>query len=230
MSEKIALVTGGNRGIGLQVCKELGKLGCKVILTSRDEKKGNEQAKQLQGEGLDVLFQSLDVNDERSMDQLTLWITQNFNRLDILINNAGILLDWNKETTSDVLKSTLETNVIGPFLLTKKLSELMRKQHYGRIVNVSSEAGQLAHMGSSYPAYSISKAALNAVTKVFSTELASFNILVNSVCPGWVKTDMGGVNAPRSVEKGAETIVWAATLPDNGPTGGFFQDKRPLDW
>lgn len=230
MSHKIALVTGGNRGIGLQVCQELGKLGCKVILTSRDEKKGQKQADRLQKEGLDVLFHLLDMNDERSMDQLTLWVAQHFSRLDILINNAAILLDWNKETTADVLKATLETNVIGPFLLTKKLSEFMRKQHYGRIVNVSSEAGQLVHMGSSYPAYSISKAALNAVTKVFSAELAPFNILVNSVCPGWVKTDMGGENAPRSVEKGAETIVWAATLPDDGPTGGFFQDKRPLEW
>ena len=130
----------------------------------------------------------------------------------------------------DTLRRALETNTLGPYQLMQKFAPMMKKAGYGRIVNLSSGMGQLEEMNGGYPGYRISKTALNALTRIFAEELLNTGVLVNSVCPGWVKTEMGGPNADRDVEEGADTIVWLATLPDDGPTGGFFRDREPIDW
>ncbi len=238
MSEvkKIAVVTGGNRGIGFEACRQLATKGIKVILTSRDEAKGKAAAEKLQAEGLDAIAHPLDVTSAESCDRLAQFLGDRFGQLDILVNNAGVLLDYSESDGSvfslkiSTLQKTLETNTFGPLLLCQALVPLMKEHNYGRVVNVSSGAGQLHDMGTGYPSYRISKTALNAVTRIVANELKGTNILVNAVCPGWVKTDMGGANATRTPEQGADTIVWLATLPDDGPTGGFFRDRQPIDW
>lgn len=238
MSEdkKVAVVTGANRGLGFEACRQLAKRDIKVILTSRDEAKGKAAAEKLQAEGLDVIDYVLDVTSVESCDRLAQFIRDRFGRLDILVNNAGVLLDYSESDGSvfnlkiSTLQKTLETNTFAPLLLCQALIPLMKEHNYGRVVNVSSGAGQLQDMNTGYPSYRISKTALNAVTRIVANELKGTNILVNAVCPGWVKTDMGGENAPRTPEQGVDTIVWLATLPDNGPTSGFFRDRHPIDW
>jgi NAD(P)-dependent dehydrogenase (short-subunit alcohol dehydrogenase family) len=233
--ERVAVVTGANRGIGFETCRQLAKNKFQVILTSRDAK-GKASIEQLQQESLDVLYHQLDLTNPESIAQLAKFIREKFDRLDVLVNNAGIYLDPSGEEGSvfkakvDTLRETMETNVYGPLMLCQALVPLMKEHNYGRVVNVSSGAGQLSDMRSGYPGYRISKTALNALTRILANELKDANILVNAVCPGWVKTDMGGSNAPRTPEQGADTIVWLATLPDNGPTGGFFRDRKPIDW
>ncbi|MBD2386902.1 SDR family oxidoreductase [Cylindrospermum sp. FACHB-282] len=235
-TQKNAVVTGGNRGLGFETSRQLAKQGYQVILTSRDEEKGKAAAIQLQNEGLDVIFHPLDVNSQESSQQLAQFIRQQFGRLDVLVNNAGIYLEVRGGDNSifnakiDSLKQTLETNVYGVLRVTQALIPLMKQQNYGRIVNVSSGMGQLTDMQSGAPGYRISKTALNALTRIIASELQDTNILVNSVCPGWVKTDMGGSEAPRTPEQGVDTIVWLATLPDGSATGGFFRDRQPIDW
>lgn len=239
-SKRVAVVTGANRGIGFETCRQLAKQGVQVILTSRDEAKGKAAAENLQAEGLDVKFYPLDVTSTDSIEHLAEFIRNEFGKLDILVNNAGILLDplGQQEENAlhakiDTIRETMQTNVYGPLLLCQALIPLMKEQNYGRIVNVSSGIGQLSgmeKMSASYPGYRISKAGLNVVTRMLANELRDTNILVNSVCPGWVKTDMGGPNAMRTVEQGADTIVWLATLPDDGPTNGFFRDRQLIDW
>lgn len=235
-TQKVAVVTGANRGLGFEASRQLAKKGYQVILTSRDEAKGKAAAEKLQAEGLNVIFHPLDVTNDESSQQLANFIREQFGKLDVLVNNAAISIDSQTGANSvfdakiDTLRQTMETNVYGVLRVTQALIELMKKQNYGRIVNVSSGAGQLTDMGSGYPAYRISKTALNALTRIFSNELQGKNILVNSVCPGWVKTDMGGPNAPRTPEQGVDTIVWLATLPDGSATGGFFRNRQPIDW
>ena len=233
VTKRIAVVTGGNRGIGFETCRQLAKQGIQVILTSRESAKGKAAAEKLQAEGLDVSYYSLDVTDADSVQRLAQFIKNEYGQLDILINNAGVLLDSSDSvlnTKFDTLHQTIDTNLYGPFLLCQALIPLMEKHKYGRIVNVSSGAGQLSDMNSGYPSYRISKTALNGLTRILGNELKDTNILVNSVCPGWVKTDMGGANASRTPAQGADTIVWLATLPDNGPTSGFFRDRQPIPW
>lgn len=233
VTKRIAVVTGGNRGIGFETCRQLAKQEIQVILTSRESAKGKAAAEKLQAEGLDVSYYSLDVTDADSVQRLAQFIKNEYGQLDILINNAGVLLDSSDSvlnTKIDTLHQTINTNLYGPFLLCQALIPLMEKHKYGRIVNVSSGAGQLSDMNSGYPSYRISKTALNALTRILGNELKDTNILVNSVCPGWVKTDMGGANASRTPAQGADTIVWLATLPDNGPTSGFFRDRQPIPW
>jgi NAD(P)-dependent dehydrogenase (short-subunit alcohol dehydrogenase family) len=156
------------------------------------------------------------------------------NRIDILVNNAGILVDRRGASVLDVpvetMRATFETNSYAPLQISQALVPLMRERGYGRIVNVSSGLGQLESIGDGTPAYRASKAALNVLTLMLAAATKGSGILVNSMCPGWVRTDMGGANATRSVEKGAETAVWLATLPDDGPTGGFFRDRKPIAW
>lgn len=234
-ADRVAVVTGGNRGIGFETCRQLAKKDITVILTSRDEAKGKAAVEKLQTEGLDVIAYRLDVTSSDG-DRLAQFIRDRFGRLDILVNNAGVLLDYDESDGSvfnlkiSTLQTTLETNTFGPLLLCQALVPLMKEHNYGRVVNVSSGAGQLHDMGTGYPSYRISKTALNAVTRIVANELKGTNILVNAVCPGWVKTDMGGENATRTTEQGADTIVWLATLPDDGPTSGFFRDRQPIDW
>jgi len=225
---KVALVTGGNRGLGYGACEALMAQGFDVILTSRSEAKGRESAKRLKAR-----FRALDVTDPKSVSQAAEYVKREFGRLDVLVNNAGILPDKGSafETSHQDLQATLATNTVGPYLMCQHFIPLMKINGYGRVVNISSGLGQLTEMdGGGYGAYRVSKAALNAVTRLFSVETHGSNILVNSVCPGWVKTDMGGPAAHRTLQQGVSGIVWAATLPDGGPSGGFFRDGKAIPW
>lgn len=235
--QKVAIVTGANRGLGFETCRQLAKRDIQVILTSRDEAQGKAAVEKLQAEGLEVVSHPLDVTSAESIEHLAQFIRNQFGRLDILVNNAGIARDPLGDSEGSIFNTkvsticeTMETNLHGPLLLCQALIPLMKEHHYGRVVNVSSGAGQLSDMNTGFPAYRMSKTALNALTRIFANELEGTNILVNSVCPGWVRTDMGGPNATRSVEQGVDTIVWLATLPDDGPTSGFFRDRQPIDW
>jgi NAD(P)-dependent dehydrogenase (short-subunit alcohol dehydrogenase family) len=222
----VAVVTGANRGIGLEVCRQLAELGTTVVLTARSLDKGRAAAAGLAG---DVQAFALDVSDRSSIARFA----SDVGPVDVLVNNAAINYDtWERATTVDLdfVRSTLETNLFGAWQLTQALLPALRASRHGRIVNVSSGAGSLTEMGGGgTPAYSLSKAALNATTRMLAAELRSDRILVNAVCPGWVATDMGGAGG-RPVSEGAAGIVWAATLPDEGPTGGFFRDRRPVPW
>lgn len=233
--KKIAIVTGANRGLGLATCRQLAQQNIQTILTSRDTAKGQAVVEKLQAEGLSIIHHALDTTNADSMIKLGEFVKKEYGHLDILVNNAGVFIDPFENSSIfdcplDRVQTTLETNLFGPLQLCQILIPLMKINNYGRVVNISSGLGQLSMMTTGYPAYRISKTALNAVTRIFADELKGTNILVNSVCPGWVRTDMGGPNADRSIEEGVETIVWLATLPDGSPTGGFFRDKQPIDW
>ena len=226
----IALVTGGNRGIGLEVCRQLADLNMTVILGSRDAAKGERAGGRLNRK--QVIPYQLDVSDPASIDRVQAWVKAEFGALDILINNAAIHYDtWQKAINADleVVREAFETNVYGPWRLCQMFLPLLRRSAHPRIVNVSSGGGALHGMGGGTPAYSMSKAALNALTLMLADELRRDGILVNAVCPGWVATDMGGTGG-RPVADGARGIVWAATLPDGGPSGGFFRDQRRIEW
>ena len=230
---KIAIVTGGNRGIGFETCRQLSQLGIQVILTSRDDGKGFSAVDSLRAVGLDVEFHKLDVTDSISVTHLKEFIQKNYHKLDILVNNAGIFLDSGKsvfDVPLEEIHATLETNFYGPLNLCRTFVPLMRENGYGRIVNVSSSMGSIASMGGRSAAYKISKVALNALTRIMADEVRSEDIKINTMSPGWVRTDMGGLNAPRSLAEGADTIVWLATLSEDGPSGGFFLDRRPTTW
>jgi NAD(P)-dependent dehydrogenase (short-subunit alcohol dehydrogenase family) len=230
---KVALVTGANRGIGKELCRQLAKEGYTVILTSRSTEQGLAAAQDLAIVSDNIFVHQLDVADQQSVDALSDFVDREFGRLDILINNAGINYDtWNRAETADLVEchQTMEVNLFGAWRMAQAFLPLMRKQRYGRIVNVSSGAGAITGMGGGTPAYSISKAALNVLTIKLASEVAGTGILVNAVCPGWVRTDMGGQAAPRSVAEGARSVLWAAYLPDNGPNGGFFRDGLAIAW
>jgi len=231
-SKKIAVVSGANRGIGFEICKQLAGHGFKVILTARDSAKGKAACEQLSKQGLDVIFHQLDPTDARSIEGLARYLAKEFGGLDVLVNNAGVLLSDDKvaaEVDPDILRKTLETNVVSVLALSQAMVPLMKKRG-GKIINVSSDLASLKEMDSGYPAYRISKTALNAITRVLAAELAASNIQVNSMTPGWVRTDMGGAGAPLSVEQGADTVTWLATLPEDGPSGGFFRERKPHSW
>jgi NAD(P)-dependent dehydrogenase (short-subunit alcohol dehydrogenase family) len=230
---RVALVTGANRGIGLEVARQLALRGFTTILGARDAQKGNEAARSLRQSRLEVVPFQLDVTDQQSIDAAKLLIEERFDKLDVLVNNAAILYDeWQRAENANLetVREAFETNTLGVWRMCQTFIPLLRNSEHARIVNVSSESGSLTVMGGGTPAYSVSKVALNALTRMLADELRASRILVNSVCPGWVATEMGGPNAPRSVEEGAASVMWAATLPDDGPTGGFFRDGEPLAW
>ena len=231
---RIALVTGGNRGIGFEVARQLAQHGLSVVLTARDASKGRAAAKALHDEGLSVEFHRLDVASCRSIRACVASVAARRGRIDVLVNNAGVMLDPRGsrflDSKLDVYRDTLETNLLGPLQLAQAVVPLMKANRYGRIVNFSSGLGQLSEMAAGTPAYRISKTALNALTRILAAEFHGSNVLVNSMCPGWVRTDMGGDGAPRTPEEGADTALWLATLPDDGPTGGFFRDRKPIAW
>jgi NAD(P)-dependent dehydrogenase (short-subunit alcohol dehydrogenase family) len=229
---RVALVTGANRGIGLEVCRQVAGRGFTVVLGARDQGKGEAAVEGMAREVLEVLPREIDVSDSGSVQRLAGWVEEEFGRLDVLVNNAAILYDtWQRALGADldVVREALETNTFGAWRTCQAFVPLMRRNGHGRIVNVSSGAGSLASMGGGTPAYKTSKVALNALTRMLAAELRGTGILVNSVDPGWTATDMGG-HGGRPVEAGAAGVVWAATLPDDGPTGGFFYDGEPEAW
>jgi NAD(P)-dependent dehydrogenase (short-subunit alcohol dehydrogenase family) len=225
IARRAALVTGANRGIGFEVCRQLGARGWRVFLGARDYAKGEAAARRLTG---DISAVALDVNDPDAPFRLSASIGP----VDVLINNAGVHYDtWETALVADwrIVREAFETNLFGAWRMAQAFAPEMRARHWGRIVNVSSGAGSLASMGAGTPAYATSKAALNALTRVLAGELAGSGVLVNAVCPGWVATDMGGAGG-RPVAEGAKSVLWAVDLPDDGPTGGFFRDGQPIAW
>jgi len=240
MQEKpVAIVTGANRGMGLEVSRQLAQRGCHVIMTARDARKGAIALDELLSEGLDVELRKVDVISTEDCQALAEYVHREYKGCDVLVNNAGILPESSKDSTgrysSDPLRvppgtvmEILNVNTLGALRMIQVLAPCLREN--ARVVNVSSSMGQLSAMGSAHLGYRMSKTALNTITTLFAQVLAPKNIKVNSVDPGWVQTSMGGENAPRTVEQGAASIVWAAVLPPDGPTGGFFRDGEPLDW
>ncbi len=234
---KIALITGANRGLGLETCRQLAAAGLTVILTARNEADGRTQAEALAG---DVRFHPLDVADPASVQTLAEFVKREFGRLDVLVNNAGIFPDpfpgrdpgSNSifDTDIEVVRQGLETNTLGLLRMCQTFIPLM--QGRGRVVNISSGMGQLSDMNGCCPGYRLSKTAVNAITRIFADELraAGSGVKINAICPGWVRTDMGGANADRSLSEGAAGIVTMALLDDDGPSGGFFRDGEPIPW
>jgi NAD(P)-dependent dehydrogenase (short-subunit alcohol dehydrogenase family) len=232
MERRIALVTGGNRGIGYEICKELAHVGCHVILTSRNEEDGRRAVAKLDS-GDKIVFRKLDITDIEEIEALRDWIVDTYGRLDILINNAGVYLDEGVsvfDVGEKTMRDSLEVNFYGAFHLCRAFVPLMRKNGYGRIVNVSSGYGAMSEMGGQVAAYRISKAALNVLSLIIAHELRDSNIKVNAVCPSWVNTEMGGSMAPVSPETAAKDIVYFAMLEEGGPSGGFFRFKKPIPW
>ncbi|WP_235295739.1 SDR family oxidoreductase [Portibacter marinus] len=230
---QIALVTGANRGLGLGVVRQLLEDGYEVILTSRNKTKGEQATEELKDQFDHVHFHQLDVSKSESIKDCAEWVDQKFGNLDILINNAGINYDtWQNAMNADLEESqkTMDVNFFGPWRVTQAFWPLLKKNNWGRVVNVSSGSGSLTREESGTPAYSTSKAALNMLTIKQSHSATGTGVKINSVCPGWVRTDMGGSDATRSIPEGAKSIIWAAKIPDDGPTGGFFRDGERIDW
>ncbi len=232
-SQRIALVSGANRGLGYEVSRQLAAQGVTVLLGARKPLLGEKAARQLRREGGTVIPVRLDVTSIQDVRELVARIDGEYGRLDILVNNAGAYFDIDDDPSSvnvDLVRQALETNLIGAWQLTEAMLPLMQRHGYGRIVNVSSGCGAIDSEGSACPAYRVSKAALNSHTRMLATELAGSGILVNAVCPGWVATDMGG-HGGRPVAEGAAGIVWAAMLPSRPAIhGGFFRDRQRIDW
>jgi NAD(P)-dependent dehydrogenase (short-subunit alcohol dehydrogenase family) len=233
MKQRIALVTGANRGIGFEISRQLAEKGWLVYLAARELKRGAEAAAQLQKSAYKVRAIQLDVSDPKSIEQAARELTSQIDHLDVLVNNAGVYEDGPAtplNVSPEVVNKTFQTNTLGPLLISQHLVPLLAKSDSGRIVNISSGMGALGDMGDAAPAYSISKAALNAVTRQLSAALQSKNISVNSVCPGWVRTNMGGASAPRTPAEGADTTVWLATEAPQNVTGQFLRDRKPIAW
>lgn len=236
---KVALVTGANRGLGLETSKQLAQKGFKVYMACRNEEKGRLIVEELEKSGLNVIFVKLDVTKTKDLRNVLNTIKENGDVIDVLVNNAGVFLesDGPKDMSSSsalkvdpvIILKTIETNTIGPLKLAQSIIPIMQGLGRGRIINISSGMGQLEDMTGHWPGYRISKTALNAMTKILQDEVGEVDISINSVCPGWVKTDMGGANATRSLEKGVETTVWLATM-DSPPRGKFLRDKQEIPW
>ncbi len=233
-ARKVAIVTGGNRGLGLEIARQLMKADAFVVVGCRDKPRCDAALEALRREGGNAAALPLDVNDTKMVKRFVEFVQRRHGAPSILVNNAGVYPEPSSsrvvDTPTKVWRETFETNLFGAVRMCREVVPLMKKLRYGRIVNISSGLGQLHQMGEGSPAYRASKAALNALTRTLAAEVAGTGILVNSMSPGWVKTDMGGPDAPRSVEEGADTAVWLCLLPSNGPSGQFFRDRKPIPW
>ncbi|MDH4467894.1 MAG: SDR family NAD(P)-dependent oxidoreductase [Bacteriovoracaceae bacterium] len=242
-NNKVALVTGATRGLGLGVAQRLLSQNHTVILTGRNPIRLEQVLIDLKktSDSKSIFAYELDMTNVDQMEEMIKKIILEHNSIDILINNAGILIEGEERVSNptqkalplskkEIFHKTFETNTIGPFLLAEMILPMMKKNGFGRIVNVSSGMGSLESMGNDWPAYRSSKTALNAVTRILASQInpKAEDILINSVCPGWVRTDMGGKNAPRALDRGVDSIVWGALLPKDGPNGGFFRDGKPI--
>ena len=233
MENKVALVTGAYRGLGLETVKQLAQRQYTVILTGRNKGKGEAAVAKFSDSGYNVEYQNLDITDDSSIANVVTFVKNKFGVLHVLINNAAIHYDLHQSAIDvdfKIVREAIETNLIGSWKISKAFTPLLIKSGTGRIVNVSSGSGSLNEMGGETPAYAVTKAGLNVLTIKFAEALKDRGVLVNSVCPGWVRTEMGGSAAPRSVEEGASGIVWAATLLNDDPTGGFFRDGKKIAW
>ena len=230
----VALVTGANRGLGFETARQLLAKGLTVVLAGRDAAALERARRGLaEHDRQRAVTVEMDVTSVESIAAAQRLATERVGSVDVLVNNAAVLLAENDDALSippDDYRRTFDTNLFGVIEVCRVFVPRMARAGYGRVVNVSSAAGQLARMSAYAPAYSISKAALNALTRILADTYRADGVLVNAADPGWVRTDMGGPSAPRSPQEGADTIVWLATLPDNGPTGGFFRDRRATDW
>ncbi|MGE6375797.1 SDR family oxidoreductase [Peribacillus muralis] len=231
--KRIAFVTGGNRGIGYELVKQLAVKGFKVILSSRDSQKGYEAVEHLKALDLDVSYVMMDVDKQDSIRQAVIEVNEQYGRLDVLINNAGIYVDGDEKLITmdpSILEKTMRTNFFGPYVVIHSFIPLMEKRGYGRIINVSSELGSMGEMSvQGTGAYKVSKLALNGMTQLLATEIKG-DIKINAVDPGWVRSDMGGPSASSSPKEAAEAIIWLATIGPEGPNGGFFRDGKPTNW
>jgi NAD(P)-dependent dehydrogenase (short-subunit alcohol dehydrogenase family) len=230
---RLALVTGANRGLGLETARQLLAQGLRVVMSGRDQGALERARRSLGPTAGEATTVAMDVTDPASIAAAHRTILEKAGAVDILVNNAAVLLHEGDDVLSipaDGFRRTFETNLIGAIEACRVFVPAMAERGYGRVVNVSSGAGQLARMSTYAPAYSISKTALNAFTRILAATYRERGVLANAVDPGWVRTDMGGPSAPRSVEEGADTITWLATLPEGGPSGGFFKDRRTTAW
>jgi NAD(P)-dependent dehydrogenase (short-subunit alcohol dehydrogenase family) len=227
--DRTALVTGGNRGIGYEACRQLARAGLRVVLTARDAARGEGAAGALRDEGLKVLFEQLDVTDGGSVEACARRLSDAGTDIDVLVNNAGVYpTEGVFQVDEETFRRALEINTLGPFRTCRAFVPAMVRRGYGRVVNVSSGGGSFGE-GIGPVAYGASKAAQNALTVKVAVAVRG-DVKANAMCPGWVRTDMGGAGAPRSPEQAADTLVWLATLPPDGPNGGFFRDRRPIPW
>lgn len=235
---KVALVTGANRGLGFETAKQLGLRGFKVYMASRDEQKGKAACDVLKSMGMNVESVKMDVTKTKEIRDAVDLFKKNKEIPDVIINNAGVFLESLTDTGTStsvlivdpvIILKTIETNTMGPLKLFQALVPLMKDKNDARIINISSGMGQLADMQGNWPGYRMSKTSLNALTKILQAEVLDTNITVNSVCPGWVKTDMGGEAATLTVEEGVKTTLWLATT-DDPPAGKFFRDCKEIPW
>jgi NAD(P)-dependent dehydrogenase (short-subunit alcohol dehydrogenase family) len=229
---KTAVVTGANKGIGNEVARQLVSRGFHVFVGARNSENGRKATEALRKNGAMATFVSLDVSDPESIRNAVRFVSAAADHLDVLVNNAGVILEGDNSITqleAETVTKTFQTNTLGPLLVTQAFLPLLSKSNDPRVINFSSGGGQLADgMDTWAPAYCLSKTALNAVTCLFAAALPNFSI--NSVCPGWVRTDMGGANATRSVEQGADTIVWLATEAPATLTAKFLRDRKVIAW
>jgi NAD(P)-dependent dehydrogenase (short-subunit alcohol dehydrogenase family) len=232
-TSKVALITGAYRGLGYEVAMELLEKGYEVFITARREEEGRKASEKLAKGGGKARFIPLDVTDSASTTKAAKDVAGKVDHLDVLINNAGVFPDGDRtilNVSEALMKQSFTTNTVGAVLVSQAFWPLLAKSKNGRIINVSSGLGALGEMGAAAPSYSVSKTALNAVTRQLAAALKDKHISVNSVCPGWVRTEMGGSNAPRSVEEGASGIVWLATEAPADFTGNFVRDGKVIPW
>jgi NAD(P)-dependent dehydrogenase (short-subunit alcohol dehydrogenase family) len=233
LSERRTLVTGASRGIGREISLQLGRRGVPVIVAARDSKGGQQTVDAIRQRGGTADLLVMDVSDSATIRAAAQQSSERFDRLDVLINNAGIYQDKGSSiltVSRDRLTGTFQTNTFGPIEVVQQFLPLLRQAGTARIINISSGYGQLDGMSADVPSYCLSKLALNGVTILLAAALKAGGISVNSVCPGWVRTEMGGPNAPRSVEEGADTAVWLATDAEQSMTGKFFRDRHEIPW